>query len=249
MTKQRQRVRRTTKPAPQKNVTTLQIGIVAGVAILMVVAFIFLNRPTGAPSPATSPGETVTLAVDLQGIPQGQTAEGSPVLGRADAPVTLVDYSDYRCPHCGDFTNQTLPRLIDEYIRTGKMRLIHKDMAILGQQSEWAAMAAQCANEQGRFWEYHFFLFEQTHAADRPLELTKKKLKEFASLLGLDSQQFAQCLDQDRYAGKVQSEREEGKQLGVEGTPTFFLNGQKIVGNVPYEQLKQAIDQVLEGAS
>jgi protein-disulfide isomerase len=222
---------------------------VAGVAILMVAAFILLNRPASEPPPPASPVEAVTLPVDLQGIPRGQTEEGSPMLGQADAPVTLVDYSDYRCPHCGDFTNKTLPRLIDEYVRTGKVRLVHKDMAILGEQSVLAAMAAQCANDQGRFWEYFFFLFDRVHSADRPLDLTRDRLKEFAAQLGLDTQQFGQCLDQNKYAQKVETERAEGQQRGVQGTPTFFLNGQMIVGNVPYEELKQAIDQELEKAS
>lgn len=242
----RQRVRGT-KPAPRRDNSYLPIAIVAGVAILMVAAFIALNRPRGGPSATSSEAET--RLIDLQGIPQGQTEDGSPVLGRADAPATLVDYSDYKCPHCGAFTMDTLPRLIDEYVRTGKLRLVHKDMAILGEQSIWAAMAAQCANDQGRFWEYHLLLFDRIHSSDRPLDLSRDDLKQFAAELGLDTQQFGQCLDENKYAQKVEDERAEGKQRGVEGTPTFFLNDQKIVGNAPYDEFKQMIDRELEKAS
>ena len=242
----RRRVRET-RSAPQSRVSTMQIALVVGLAIIMVGAFIFLNRPTGEPS--ASHTTSAVQVIDLQGIPQGQSEDGSPALGDPNAPLTLVDYSDYRCPHCGAFTNETLPRLIDEYVRPGKVRLVHKDMAILGEQSVWAAMAAQCANDQGRFWDYYFLLFNRVHAGDRPLQLTRDRLKAFAAELGLNTQQFNQCMDENKYALKVQNERAEGQQRGVQGTPTFFLNGQKIVGNVPYEDLKKIIDQALEKTS
>ncbi len=249
----RKRRVRETKPASRGRESMIQLAIVAGLAIVMVAAFIALNRPSRSSSTSTSAsggGATPSTAqfVDIQGIPQGKAEDGSPALGDPNAPVTVVEYSDYRCPHCGAFTKDALPRLIDEYVRTGKVRLVHKDMAILGEQSVWAAMAAQCANDQGRFWDFHFLLFNRIHSSDRPLDLTRDRLKEFAAELGLDTQQFNQCMDQNKYALKVQNERAEGKQRGVQGTPTFFVNGQMVVGNNP-DELKKKIEEELAKAS
>lgn len=244
----RRRVRET-KPASRGRESMIQLAIVAGLAIVMVAAFIALNRPSGSSSPSNGgAAPAAAQVVDIQGIPQGEAEDGSPALGDPNAPVTVVEYSDYRCPHCGAFTKDTLPRLIDEYVRTGKVRLVHKDMAILGEQSVWAAMAAQCANDQGRFWDLHFLLFNRVHSGARPLELTRDRLKEFAAELGLDTRQFNQCMDQNKYALKVQNERAEGKQRGVQGTPTFFVNGRIVVGNDP-ETLKQYIEEELAKAS
>lgn len=256
-TTRRRKLSRQTQPE-QKGITRLQIGIVAGIAVIMVLAFIILNQGAGGGEPvetASTPSSATPMAeqslfagIDLSAIPNGLTEEGNPALGSPDAPVTIVEYSDYQCPHCGNFAKNTLPELIKEYVVPGKVRYVHKDMAILGEQSQWAAQAANCAAEQGRFWEYHALLFQQEGRANQGV-FSRENLKKYAADLGLDTEAFNQCLDQNKYAQKVVQETREGKQRGVEGTPSFFVNDELVVGNVPLEQMRQVIEKHLQASS
>lgn len=225
----RRRVSRQQK-SQQSGITRLQIGVVAGLAIIMVVAFIAFNRGSGGEEPAQSASTTssssapaeqgVFAGIDLNTIASEPVGEGSPALGPASAPVTIVEYSDYQCPHCANFAQGTLPELIKEYIAAGKVRFVHKDMAILGEQSQWAAQAANCAADQGRFWEYHELLFQKQSGRNQGA-FSRDNLKKFAADLGLDTAAFNECLDQNKYAQKVVADTAEGKQRGVEGTPSF----------------------------
>jgi protein-disulfide isomerase len=244
-------------------VTRLQIGVVAGVAIIMVLAFIVLNQgligsgeavpeaPASAAQPAQpaqSPQLGALADIDLNAIPTGLTDDGDPTLGTADAPVTIVEYSDYQCPHCAAFAQNTLAAVIKNYVTAGDVRYIHRDAAILGEESQWAAQAANCAAEQGHFWEYHELLFERQ--GDRNSgTYSRDSLKQYADELGLDTEAFNECVDSNKYAEEVVQETQEAQQRGVEGTPTFFVNEEVIPGNVPFEQMQEVIDRQLEAAS
>jgi protein-disulfide isomerase len=179
-------------------------------------------RPTPTPAP-----ERVDVGVD-----------DDSVRGNADAPVTIIEFSDYECPFCERFFVQTLPQIEKEYIDTGKVRFVYRDYPLsFHLNATAAAMAAECAGEQGKYWEYHDALFEHQDALDNA------SLKQHANDLGLDTASFNRCLDSGEMAEEVQKDFQEGMRLGIRGTPTFFINGQRLVGALPYQAFRQVIEQ------
>ena len=136
-------------------------------------------------------------------------------------------------------------RQIDEaYVKTGKVRVVFKNRAVLGQESVWAAEAALCAAEQGQFWPYHDKLFE-SWAGENEGAFAKANLKRFAADLGLDASAFNSCLDTDKPLQQVREETQESQQRGVRGTPSFFLNDQLIEGALPFEEFRKAMEAQL----
>jgi protein-disulfide isomerase len=162
------------------------------------------------------------------------------VKGDAAAPVTIDEWADFQCPACRAFTLGPGRQLDETYIKDGTAKLVWHNMAFLGQESVWAAEAADCADEQGRFWDYHDKLYAEQAGENRGA-FSKDNLKRFAADLGLDQPAFNACLDSDRYAAQVKAETEAGRQQGVRSTPTLFVNGQKIEGVPRFEQLSQVI--------
>ncbi len=126
----------------------------------------------------------------------------------------------------------------------GKVRFVFRHFAFIGDESLWAAEAAECANEQGRFWDYYDKLFEE-QAGENIGAFSKENLKRFAAELGLDTKQFNRCLDSGKYSAKVQQETAQGRQKGVRGTPTLFVNGKLIEGGGDYQILRAAIEAAL----
>ena len=168
-----------------------------------------------------------------------------PAKGPENAPVTIIELSDFQCSFCGKFWKETLPRLEAEYVRPGKVRLVYRHLAILGTQSVAAAQAADCAGEQGRFWEYHDRLF----ASMGPFALANGRLKAYAGEIGLDAAAFDRCLDSGKYLQKVKEETEMGLTLGVRATPVFLINGMMLVGAHPFETFREIIDEELNRKS
>jgi protein-disulfide isomerase len=173
-------------------------------------------------------------------------AKDGPKRGSDKAPVTLIEFSDFRCSFCRKFWQTTLPLLDEKYIRTGKAKFFYRHFAVLGKPSELAAQAAECAGEQGKFWEYHDKLFA---SAGSPLAFTDGKLKGYAKELQLKSQAFNQCLDSGKHLKKVEGETAIAFLLGARGTPAFLLNGQLLVGAQPFEVFESLIEEALKKAS
>ncbi len=172
--------------------------------------------------------------------PDNSIAASGNVMGNPDAPVTIIEYSDFQCPFCGRFFQQTLPLIKENYIKTGKAKLEYKHFPLsFHQYAQKAAEAAECAGEQGKFWEMHDKIFENQQALDT------ESLKSYARDIGLNGDQFDSCLDSGKYASKVQQDFNDGREAGVSGTPTLFVNGQKIVGAQPFETFKNAIEAEL----
>lgn len=160
------------------------------------------------------------------------------VRGNFDAPITLVEYSDFQCPYCGRHL-PTLNKILNDY--EGEVRLVYKHFPLsFHENSEKAAEASECASEQGKFWEYHDKLFENQAGG-----YSIASFKQWASDLNLDTSKFNDCLDSGKYASRVQADEADGQNRGVEGTPATFVNGQLVSGAVPYESFKTLIDQIL----
>jgi len=172
-----------------------------------------------------------------------QLAKDGPKKGSDKAPVTLIEFSDFQCSFCRKFWQITLPLIENKYVSTGKVRFVYRHFAILGKPSEASAQAAECAGEQGKFWEYHDKLFA---SAGSPLAFTNGKLKGYAKELGLKSQAFDQCLDSGKHLKKVEGETSIAALLGARGTPAFFLNGQMLVGAQPFEVFEAVIEKELK---
>jgi protein-disulfide isomerase len=167
-----------------------------------------------------------------------------PSKGSAAASVVLVYFTDFQCGYCRKFVKETLPKIDEQYIRTGKVRLTFRHMAILGEASVQAARAASCASDQGKFWEYHDALFANTS----PLAFNAARLKRYASDLRLDEPTFATCLNSTVHAKQVETETLIGRALGATGTPAFLLNGQLLLGAYPFEVFQRGLDNLLAPA-
>ncbi len=214
--------------APRRVAVGVGPVVAVGLVVLVAAAGLIFWLGTRQPAPASIAVRQPVVGVDI-------TPEGFPLKGSLNAPVTMVEFSDFQCPYCRQFATQTLPLIEQKYIRTGLVRLIYRDFAVQGPESQWAAEAAYCAQEQGAFWPYHDLLFARQQGHNQGI-FTKENLKLFAAELGLEPRLFAQCLDSGRYAAMVQAATQEGRSLGLRGTPTFFINGRKVEGALPFER-------------
>lgn len=167
------------------------------------------------------------------------------LLGEANAKVTLVEYADFQCPFCERFQTSVAPQLIEEYVKTGKVNFLYKHLAFLGPESAWSAVAAECAADQGKFWQYHDLLFAR-QSGENEGAFAKDKLIGFGKELGLDMPTFEKCVQNDETLNRVREDTQEGQGFGVSSTPTFFVNGRPLVGLGSFEQFKAVLEQALQ---
>ncbi len=237
-----------------------------GISVILVILIIFLwlNRGNEAPPQTQQPPAQDGLSQNPSQAQQRVNVDigGSPYLGPKNAKVTVIEFSDFECPFCGAamgtqeelikrFKSQNpdweaaVPKL-EELAKQGKIRLVFKQFPLPADSppfhkfAQEAAEASECANEQGKFWEYHDQLFENQEKLGKDLYI------EIAGKLGLNKDKFTQCIESNKYKQKVKDELDYGKQIGVSGTPTFFINGLKLVGAQPYSAFKQIIDEELK---
>jgi protein-disulfide isomerase len=186
-------------------------------------------------------------------IPQNLTVKGNMinVLGKSDAPLTMVEFTDYQCPFCGRFEATTFPEIKKNYIDTGKMRLIVRDLPLEGLHpfAMKAAQAAHCASDQGKFWEMKDLLFKNQKKLDAD-SLTGYATKN----LGLDADSFRKCMADGQHLKEIGAEARYAQSLGITGTPTFIVGktagdsveGRVIIGAVPYDKFAAIINEALE---
>jgi protein-disulfide isomerase len=174
-----------------------------------------------------------------------------PALGADDAPITLVEFTDYQCPFCSRFFTGTLPGLKEEYIDTGKVRLVVKDLPLaMHARARPAAVAAHCAGDQDQFWAMHDTLFENNR------QLQDENLKQYAQDIGLDTKRFQECLSSDRHDAMIDADVAEANGQGITGTPTFIVaetiddvvEGTKIRGVQSLEALRRYFDALLKAS-
>jgi protein-disulfide isomerase len=218
-------------------------------AVNTAVAATVSAMPTCTPIPTDTPEPTSTSTSSQGETPiAGSTRvpssdrfdipiDGQPFLGPENAPIIIVEFSDYNCGYCRKWHLETFQSLLDAY--PGKIRFVYRDFPILSEESFNAAVAAQCAYEQGAFWGFHDALFTRSE----PKGLDTYLL--FAQELGLDIQRFEVCLESDRAVEEVLQDAQFASDIGVNGTPTFFINGIPLVGAQPIENFMTIMDQEL----
>ncbi len=166
-------------------------------------------------------------------------------MGDPNAPVKIVEYSNFLCGHCAAFALETEPLLIRDYIETGKVFFEYRSIGGGDTEAGRTAEAAYCAGDQGKFWEMKDILFTNL----KYLDFSDHRLFAFAEQIGLDSAQFKDCFNSRKYAARVQEDATNAQNDGVEGTPTFLLsNGDVVYGNVPYSEFQAKIDAALAAA-
>lgn len=164
-----------------------------------------------------------------------------PALGPDTAPITIVEFSDYQCPFCAA-AEPTLQKLISSY--PGEIRVVYRDFPLeeLHPSAHSAAQAARCANDQGQFWTYHDLLFSGGAGARNQM-VSEESLLNHAQNLNLDMELFRGCMDSEKHASAVDRDIEEGRRLGVTGTPTFYINGRPLVGARPLEDFVKIVEE------
>ncbi|MBT8172513.1 MAG: DsbA family protein [Nitrosopumilus sp.] len=182
------------------------------------------------------------------------SADNDPIIGNPDAPITIIEFSDFQCPFCARFHIQTLPLILEEYIEQGKVKLVFRDFPIqsIHPNALPASVAAECANEQGKFREMHDMLFDNQNQWNK-LETNDvlSLFSNYASNIQLDQEIFDSCLTSGKYIEEIRKDLDDGRDYGVSGTPGFFVGNEKIgfvelKGAQPFESFKKIIDSQLE---
>ena len=204
---------------------------------LIAAAIMYTNFNTPAPSAVTAPAPLPATAEAVDPDSVVIEREGYPSLGDPDAPILLVEYSDFSCSFCKRHNDATKAALIEQYVETGQVHYVRKDLITVG--TPLTAEAAYCAQDQDAFWEYHDVLYANQEA-DRPRWSDESVLVGYATDLGLDTDIFTDCLATDTHADKVAASSQEAAQYGGSGTPFFLINGNPVSGAQPLSAFAQA---------
>ena len=184
------------------------------------------------PTAPADPGEEPPADVDM-----AQLAEGAPYKGEADAPVTIVEWSDFRCPFCERFYSETLPLIEENYIDNGDVRFVYRHFPVVGGDTE--AEATVCADEQGLFWEIHDAIYDNFDG------YTEADLATWIEEFGGNVEEYEECIDSGRAREIVQQDQQLGIAVGVQGTPGFVINGEVVSGAQPFNVFEQVIEEAL----
>lgn len=163
------------------------------------------------------------------------------ILGSSDAPILIKDFSDFRCPHCRNAAYNLTPQLIEEYVKTGIARLEFIPVVVTNEEGLVGGLGALCAEDQNQFWAYHDILFERQGEVEFNLE----NATSFAGELGLDLDQFNDCMVSSKYIDQLVQNTDDFTASGATGTPTFMVNDQIVVGGVEFEKIKELVEEKL----
>jgi protein-disulfide isomerase len=173
--------------------------------------------------------------------------DGSPMIGNPSAPITILEWGDYQCTYCYRFHESSLNTILEEYVETGKVNLVFKDFPLNGPDSVLAAEASYCAEDQGKYWEYHDELYTNW-GGERTGWINAATLNKFASEVGLDFDEFSSCMNEHKYLSRVLDLEKFGLDIGIDATPSFFVfNDEKIIkirGNQPLDVFRNAINEL-----
>lgn len=238
-------------------VTLLIIAAFAIGTLYTKLQYLEKNQKSATTQNTSAFAPTQPVAPTDDPTPKNVSVDDDPVMGNKDAPLTLIEFSDFECPFCKSFYDTSLPQLKKDYIDTGKVKLVYRDLPLnFHENAHKEAQAAECAREQGgdeTFFRYHDEIFKRTTSNGTGLALTE--LPVIATALNLDVNSFQNCLDTEKYKAEVDKDIADANAAGANATPTFFLgkssstgtySGTPIVGAQPYAVFKQAIEMQLQ---
>jgi protein-disulfide isomerase len=228
-------------PAPRRSSLT-PLYVILGLVALAAIALIATRL-----KPGTKEGANQGVAVQLT-PDQLQRVHGISI-GRADAPITIYEFADFQCPHCGEFAAFIEPLIRQNLVETGKARYVFYEFPLGFKWSFLSARAGRCANAQGKFWEMHGILFGRQRQWSFDPDATAQFVEYARTIPGLDAGKFEQCVRSDQFQKEVSESGQLGQSLGVQGTPTLFVNGRK-VEPLPktYSEFEAQVRRIAPGA-
>lgn len=251
------------KPTPKKSTSAKSTSgskkpLVYGAVIVVAAALLGFasyqaTAPDGTSKDTTATGPAAEVSADPnEGVyPElaklaRRDADDKLATGRADAPVVLIEYADFKCGYCGKFARDTEPKLIEKYVKDGTLRIEWRNFPIFGEESENAARAAWAAGQQNRFWEFHSAAYAE---GAKEKGFGKDRVKALAEEAGVkDLDRFMKDLDGKPARDAVAKDQEQGYGIGATSTPSFLINGRPIAGAQPDETFTQAIEAAAEQA-
>lgn len=223
------------------------LGIIAGVLAMFIIGFFVLLGLYLNDSSDSFARSNKTNTVNTAGSGGAQVAsirniqKDEPIRGDKKAPVVMIEYSDFQCPYC-ESAHSTFEQVMDAYGDDVVWVYRHFPLDSIHPTARKAAEGSECANDQGKFWEFA----DENFADNSVLQQGIAGVRQIASSIGLDMNEFNDCLDSGKYADKVNEDYQEGLANGVTGTPATFINGQLVKGALPFDSFKQIIDSLLK---
>ncbi len=219
------------------------MGFSVGVALISLIGFILVgvlylgDKDFSFGSKANGTVEENNIDNASSGI-AGEKINGVWTRGDKNAPVTILEFSDYQCPFCSRH-HETMKKILEEYAGKVKWEYKHFPLDSMHPYARIVAEGAECAGDQGKFWEYTDLLYENQRS------IKSEIVPQLAEQLNLDMEKFTECIKSGKYKEKISADQAEGKKMGVRGTPGNFVNGVELKGAVPFEQFKKEIDKAL----
>lgn len=212
-------------------------------AVGLGVGYLLLGRTASATAAKAPQNNAAQNAADQQTKRYDVSEDDDPAFGPKNAPITIIEFSDYQCPYCRKWYVETFAKLMSTY--PNQIRFIYRDFPLTSIHPEAApaAIAAECANDQGKYWEFHDRLFTGEYG------MNSTAYVQYATDLGLNKDKFQACLSNTSYANEVQGDLQYASSIGVRSTPTFFINGIALIGAQPFEAFQQVIDSELAAAN
>ena len=227
------------KKITNKSIFNILVVLIIGVSLIAAFfagSFISLKSEQVTKSELNNAIASLEAKISENQAPQPNTqpimisADDDPVIGNPNAPITIIEFSDFQCPFCARFHIQTLPLILEQYVETGKVKFVYRDFPIQSSHPNAmpAAAASECAHEQNKFWQYHDMLFENQRTWSK-MDFTSAitVFKEYATELELNQEQFNVCLDSGKYVNEINNDLTDGKNYKITGTPGFFIGNEK----------------------
>lgn len=228
------------------------VAAVAAIAVLAIVILPSFGNDNSESDSVASGGSDTAVEGQAPDETWGKLVRREPddpmAMGQADAPVVMVNYSEFQCPFCGKFARDTAPTLIEEYVEDGTLRIEWRDFPYLGPESITAAHAGRAAAAQGKFWEFHDAMYADQLPPNSG-QLDEDHLAGIAEDLGLDVEEFLTDMNSSATQSAVQDDFAEGQAIGVTGTPAFIINGIPVIGAQPIQVFQDTIEKASEEAA
>lgn len=225
----------------------LTIPILVAIGVLLGEQ---VNQSSGQSESSVAETQAAILGDTLKNPPD---EDDDPFMGSANAPITMIEFSDYQCPFCRSFFNETMPLIKENYIDTGLVKFVYRDLPLtsLGHTDALpAANAAECAREQGGdevYFKYHDLIFEgENELGYGTVKIPEESLYAYANELGLDEEKFKECQEGQKFYDEIENDSTDARAAGMQGTPSFVINGQLVIGAYPYASFEQLLNELLK---